>query len=53
MNIKINNINDDDISNIAFIKAILIKNYIESLDISYHNKENLKNEILEYLKTHN
>ena len=52
MNIKINNINEDDIKNIAFIKAILIKNCIENLDINYRDKEKLKKEILEYLKTH-
>ena len=52
MNIRINNINEDDIENIAFIKAMLIKRCIEDLDISYKDKEKLKNEILEYLKTH-
>lgn len=53
MNIRINNINEDDIENIAFIKAMLIKRSIENLEISYKDKEKLKNEILDYLKTHN
>lgn len=52
MHIKINNINDEDIKNIAFIKAILIKNCIENLGINYSDKEKLKKEILEYLRTH-
>jgi len=52
MNIRINNINEDDIENIAFIKAMLIKTSIEDLDISYKDKEKLKNKVLDYLKTH-
>ncbi len=52
MNIRINKVNEDDVNNIAFIKAMLIKKSIEDLDISYKDKIKLKNEILEYLKTH-
>ncbi len=52
MKIKISNLNDDNIKNLAFIKAILIKFCIEDLDISYKDKVKLKNEILDYLKTH-
>ncbi len=52
MNIRINNINEDDIENIAFIKAMLIKRSIEDLEISYKNKEKLKSEVLDYLRTH-
>lgn len=52
MNIRINNINEDDIENIAFIKAMLIKRSIEDLEISYKDKEKLKSEVLDYLRTH-
>ena len=50
MNLRINKVNEDDVNNIAFIKAMLIKKSIEDLDISYKDKIKLKNEILEYLK---
>jgi|GEM_PF-4971325 len=38
------------IQNIAFIKAILIRETIENLNISYEEKVEIKNKILEYLK---
>lgn len=38
------------ISNLAFIKALMIKKSIEDLDISYEEKEQIKKEILENLK---
>lgn len=41
---------DNYISNLAFIKALMIKKSIEDLDISYKEKELFKNEILETLK---
>lgn len=41
---------DNYISNLAFIRALMIKKSIEDLDISYKEKELLKNEILETLK---
>lgn len=41
---------DNYISNLAFIRALMIKKSIEDLDISYKEKEQLKNEILETLK---
>ena len=39
----INKVNEDDVNNIAFIKAMLIKKSIEDLDISYKDKIKLKN----------
>ena len=41
---------NDYISNLAFIRALMIKKSIEYLNISYKEKEPLKNEILEILK---
>lgn len=41
---------NDYISNLAFIRALMIKKSIEDLNISYKEKEPLKNEILEILK---
>ena len=38
------------IKNLAFIKAIFIRDTIEKLNITFEEKEELKNEILEYLK---
>lgn len=52
MYIKINKVNQEDLNNIAFIKAMLIKKSIEDLDISYKEKIKLKDEILEYLNIH-
>lgn len=37
-------------SNIAFIKALLIKNTIETLPVNQLEKENIRKEILQYLK---
>lgn len=52
MQIKINtNNNQNCIHNLAFIKALLITDAIENLDISYEEKVQIKNEILEYLKS--
>lgn len=42
--------NDNYISNLAFIKALLIKTIIENLDMNYEEKEKLKESILETLK---
>lgn len=52
MDIKINipKDNNSHISNLAFVKALLINSTIEKLDINYNEKEELKNKILEYLK---
>lgn len=51
MQIKINTKNNENyIHNLVFIKALLIKDTIENLDISYEEKVEIKNEILEYLK---
>lgn len=53
MQIKINMGNNENyIHNLAFIKALLIKDTIEALDISNEEKVNIRNEILEYLKNH-
>ena len=41
---------NDYIRNLAFIRALMIKKSIEYLNISYKEKEPLKNEILEILK---
>ena len=51
MQIKINMENNKEyIHNLAFIKALLIKEGIEKLDISNEEKVQIKNEILEYLQ---
>lgn len=42
--------NDNYISNLAFIKALMIKTIIEKLDINYEEKERLRESILETLK---
>lgn len=53
MQIKINTKNNANyMNNLAFIKALLIKESIEDLDISYEEKVQIKNEILEYLVNH-
>ena len=53
MDIQLNfpNNNNNHISNLAFIRALLIKCTIEKLNISYLEKEELKRKILEYLKS--
>lgn len=51
MQIKINTGNNKEyIHNLAFIKALLIRESIEKLDISYEEKIQVKNEVLEYLQ---
>lgn len=51
MEIKFNFPEDNShISNLAFVKALLIKVTIDNLDVSYEQKLDLKNKILEYLK---
>lgn len=51
MEIKINLPKDNiHIKNLAFVRALLIRDTIENLNVSYQEKEKLKNEILEYLK---
>lgn len=42
--------NDNYISNLAFVRALMIKKSIENLDISYEEKEQLRRDILEILK---
>lgn len=41
---------NDYISNLAFIKALMIKKSIENLNISYEEKDQVKKDILETLK---
>lgn len=51
MQIKINFSKDNvHINNLAFVKALMIKNIIENLNITYEDKEKLRKEILEYLR---
>lgn len=51
MQIKINFSKDDvHINNLAFVKALMIKNIIENLSLTYDEKEKLRKEILEYLR---
>lgn len=51
MQIKINKKNNENyIYNLAFIKALLIKESIENLNISYEKKSQIRNEVLEYLQ---
>lgn len=51
MEIKFNIPKDNShISNLAFIRALLIRDTIEKLNITIEEKEELKEEILEYLK---
>lgn len=51
MDIKLNLPQDDSyVSNLAFIRALMIKTIIENLDINYEEKERLRESILETLK---
>lgn len=51
MQININTGNSKNyMYNLAFVKALLIKEGIEKLHISYEEKVQIKNEILEYLQ---
>lgn len=51
MEIKLNFPKDNShIYNLAFVRALLIRDTIESLSITYQEKENLRKDILEYLK---
>lgn len=50
MNIIINTNGEKYIQNLAFIKAILIQEYIEYMDISIEEKEKIKKEVLDYLQ---
>ena len=50
MNIIINHNGENYIHNLAFIKAILIKEYIENMNISLESKEQIKQEILTFLQ---
>lgn len=38
------------ISNLAFVRALFIRDTIELLDVSFEEKQMIKEEILEYLK---
>ena len=50
MEVKINfPENDNHISNLAYIKALMIKKTIEDLNISSEEKEKLRKEVLEHL----
>ena len=42
--------NREYISNLAFIRALMIKNSIESLNFNYEEKEVVKKEVLDTLK---
>ena len=41
---------DNYITNLAFIKALFIKKYVESLNVSKQEKMNIWYDILEYFK---
>lgn len=49
MNIKINKNGDGYIQNIAFVKAVFINEYIEHMNISLNEKEQIKKEVLNLL----
>lgn len=51
MDININfSYGEDSIHNLAFIKALLIKQFIENLNVTYSHKEELRKEILKELE---
>ena len=51
MEVKINfPENNNHISNLAYIKALMIKKTIEDLNISSEEKEKLRKEVLEHLR---
>lgn len=51
MKIKLNFPKDNNhIYNLAFVKALLIHSTIDNLNITYLEKEQLQEEVLEYLK---
>ena len=51
MQIKINTKNNENyVHNLAFIKALFIKETIENLEINYEEKVEVKNKILEFLQ---
>ena len=50
MNIVINKNGDKHIQNLAFMKAILIQEYIEHIDTNLEEKEAIKKEVLEFLQ---
>lgn len=50
MNIIINKNGEKHIQNLAFIKAILIQEYIEHIDTNLEEKEAIKKEVLEFLQ---
>lgn len=51
MKIKLNFPKDNNhIYNLAFVKALLIHSTIDNLNITYLEKEQLQQEVLEYLK---
>lgn len=51
MEIKVNySDNDNHISNLAFIKSFFIKKTIENMDVTYEEKKEIYNRILEFLK---
>ena len=50
MNIVINKNGEKHIQNLAFIKAILIQEYIECLALNLEEKKLLKKEVLNFLQ---
>ncbi len=50
MNIVINKNGEAYIQNLAFFKAILIQEYIEHIDTSLEEKEEIKKEVLNFLQ---
>ena len=51
MDIKINlSYGEESIHNLAFVKALFIKHNIESLSISYEQKETLQKQVLNKLE---
>ena len=53
MQIILNYENDAYIYNLAFVKALLIEKSIEQLKLNYSEKQELKRQVLEYLKMNN
>ena len=51
MKVKLNFPKDNShIHNLAFVRALLIRDTIESLKITYQEKEHLRKSILDYLE---
>lgn len=50
MQIIMNHENDSYIYNLAYIRALLIKKSIDNLNLDYKGKQEVKKQVLEYLK---